>query len=162
MPIQDVPPQELVIPFGDGKYRFRLGLLQLAELQTKTGVGLGALHARVLQGRYFKVGDEAGESIGDPREGAWHIQDLTETVRLALIGGGKGWLPDGTEVKVSPVMAQDLITAYVLDRPLSEAWSLAAAILYCLIEGFKPPPGSKAPKKTAAPTKTAGSTTPGP
>lgn len=147
-----MPPQELVIPFGDGKYRFRLGLAQLAELETKTGAALGALHARVLQGRYFKVGDEEGESIGDPREGAWHIRDLTETIRLALIGGGRGWLPDGTEVAVTPVLAQDLIAAYVLDRPLSEAWTLAAAILYCLIEGYKPPAGSKAPKKAKAPT----------
>lgn len=55
--------------FGDGTYVFRLPLGQLEELQERAGVGPYKLAQRLL----------AGE---------WHTQDVIQTIRLGLIGGG--------------------------------------------------------------------------
>jgi len=55
--------------FGDGTYAFRLPLGQLEELQEKTGVGPFKLAQRMLSGE-------------------WMTQDVIQTIRLGLIGGG--------------------------------------------------------------------------
>lgn len=55
--------------FGDGTYTFRLPLGQLEELQEKTGVGPFKLAQRMLSGE-------------------WHTQDVIQTIRLGLVGGG--------------------------------------------------------------------------
>ncbi|WP_312128090.1 gene transfer agent family protein [Brevundimonas sp.] len=56
-------------PFGDGVHRFRLAIGQLEELQEKTDCGPEELWSRV--------------SLG-----TWRVQDLIQTIRLGLIGGG--------------------------------------------------------------------------
>ena len=144
------------LAFADGTYRFALGLLQIHELQTKCGVGIGAIYALVVQGR---VADDI--TVGHPAYAAYHLEDLRETIRQGLIGGGEG-LVDGLAVKVSALRANELVERYLADMPLVEQWNLAAAILYAKIEGYKPTDGSdkkKAPRKGRKPATTDGLTT---
>ena len=91
---------ELSFIWGDGEeYKFRLALRQLKELQEKTGVGPEALFRRV-------------------RSGDWFVDDLRQTIRLGLIGGG-----------LAPDRAAKLIADYVDARPLFESKMPAMAIL---------------------------------
>lgn len=122
------------LKFADGEYRFALGLKQIHELQTKCGIGIGGLYARVLQGR---VPDDP--EVGHPLYGAYHVDDLVETIRQGLIGGGEGRV-NGEPVTVTAARANELVDRYVLGDgvALSELWGLAAAILYAKIEGYGP------------------------
>ena len=140
-----MPATHIELKFADGDYLFALKLPQLAELQQKTGVGVFALYGRVLRGRY--VID--GEVVGIPHEGTAYDTDLFETIRLGLIGGGKG-LVDGKEVEVSALRARELVERYCHPAPLREAWGLAAAILTAKIEGYDPGPNVEAGEKPAA------------
>jgi Phage tail tube protein, GTA-gp10 len=131
----EYPPPYIELAFGDGKYLFKLGLAQIGELQTKTGIGIGGLYARVLRGRYPIVEGEPA-TLGMPEEADWYLDDLLQTIRLALIGGGGGTV-DEQPVTVDPTRASQLLAAYVFPaRPLNEAWNYAAAILTALIIGF--------------------------
>jgi hypothetical protein len=144
------------LKFADGEYRFALGLAQIHELQTKCGTGIGAIYARVVQGR---VTDDIG--VGHPAYAAYHLEDLRETIRHGLIGGGEG-VVDGLPVKVSPLRANELVERYLEDMPLAEQWNLAAAILYAKIEGYVPADGSdkkKARRSAKRPAATDGLTT---
>lgn len=152
------------LAFADGTYRFALYLPQLHELQKTCGIGIGGLYGRVLQGRV------AGDiTVGHPAYGQYHIDDLVETVRQGLIGGGEGYVGEGDnrrDVKVSALRANELVETYLLPMPLVDQWSLAAAILYAKVEGYEPPPDdgedkkkvTKPPKSTGR--KKGGSTTP--
>lgn len=133
------------LKFADGEYRFALGLSQIHELQTKCGIGIGGLYARVLQGR---VPDQP--EVGHPLYAAYHVDDLIETVRQGLIGGGEGRV-NREPVKVTPQRANELVDRYVLgdDVPLSDLWALAAAILYAKIEGYGPAVDEAEDKKKA-------------
>lgn len=128
------PTTALELEFADGVYLFDLKLPQLAELQEKRGVGVFALYGRVVKGRYIL----GGETIGAPAEGEAFAEDIFETIRLALIGGGKGEV-DGQEVTVSAARARSLVERYCHDAPLREPWALAAAILGARVEGYTPP-----------------------
>ncbi|KFL48253.1 hypothetical protein IL54_3682 [Sphingobium sp. ba1] len=128
------------LDFADGTYLFDLKLPQLAELQEKRKVGVFALYGRVMKGRGF-IEDvpvaitEAGEAFAE---------DLWETIRLGLIGGGAGHV-DGKDVAVSAITARRLVENYCQSAPLKESWALAAAILMARVEGYTPPkaePGS--------------------
>lgn len=128
------------MPFGDGEYLFKLPLPMIAELQRKTKTGIGSLFARVIKGRFQLID---GPSFGDPREAEYSIEDLIETIRCALIGGGTGTV-DGANVLVTPPIAQSLMAAYVYPaRPIAEAWAFAAAILSACIEGYEEPDPGK-------------------
>ena len=120
------------LEFADGQYQFALGLAQINELQNKCGDGIGAIYARVLQGR---VPENIG--VGHPAYAAFRIADLVETVRQGLIGGGKGMV-DGAEVEVGTMRANQLVSSYALQMPLARLWDLAAAVLYALFEGYEP------------------------
>lgn len=142
------------LAFADGEYRFALGLAQIHELQTKTGVGIGALYARVLQGR---VQDEIG--VGHPAYAAYHVGDLVETIRQGLIGGGEGRV-DGEVVKVSAMRANELVERYgpgAQGVALADMWALAAAILYAKIEGYAPAVDAANDKKKEESNATTGS-----
>lgn len=169
------PAAEIELEFADGTYLFRLNLPQMAELQTKCGVkafhptygevtipaAIAEIQARVLRGRYLLK--EGGTPIGLNEEAAFRVHDITETIRLALIGGGKGMV-NGEEVKVDALKAKQLVEDYVLPPvPLKAGWTVAAAILGVLLEGFTPPRKEAAaePKKARTPTR-ASSTTPAP
>lgn len=128
------PTTALELDFADGTYLFDLKLPQLAELQEKCGAGVFKIYGRVLQGRYH-FDDEV---IGFPQEGEAFSEDLFETIRLGLIGGGRG-IVDDREVVVSALTAKSLVERYVHPAPLREAWAIAAAILGARVEGYSPP-----------------------
>lgn len=120
------------LAFADGEYRFALGLAQIAEIQRKCDAGIGAIYARVLQGR---VG--ADVTVAHSGYAAYRHEDLVETVRQGLIGGGQG-VVDGQDVKVSSLRANELVERYLLALPLVEQWNLAAAVLFAKVEGYEP------------------------
>jgi hypothetical protein len=134
------------LEFADGQYLFALPLAQINELQRKTGIGIGGLFARVLKG-CARIG---GDVVLAPGQAEFYALDIIETVRHGLIGGGKG-VVNGEEVKVTPILANQMVDAYVLNRPLSESWSLAASILGACIVGYDPP--KKDPPASARATK---------
>lgn len=143
------------LAFADGEYRFALGLAQIHELQTKCKTGIGAIYARVLQGRVA-----SDPTVGHPGYAAFEVDDVVETVRQGLIGGGEG-VVNGEPVKVSPMRANQLVERYLLEMPLARQWDLAAAILYAKIEGYAPALEGADDKKKVSPTED-GSTSPAP
>ena len=144
------PTTALTLPYGNGEYLFDLKLPQLAELQEKRGAGVFKIYGRVLAGRYIFD----GEPLAIPAEGEAFAEDLVETIRLGLIGGGEG-LVDGQRVPVSALLAKTLVERYTASAPLREAWSVAAAILGARVEGYVPP---KKKARAKPVTKTSSST----
>ena len=122
--------------FADGDYLFSLNLPQILELQRLCGAGIYAIYGRTLKG-FYEIDDGQGGRLefGVPQEGDAHILDLFETVRLALIGGGRG-LVNGQEVKVDALRARQLVETYCHPAPLEETRKLAKAILFARIEGY--------------------------
>lgn len=146
------------LKFADGEYRFALPLERIDELQSKTGVGIGGLYARVLQGR--QESDPLAE--GHPAYAAYFARDLYETVRQGLIGGGEGTV-DGQPVVVTTIRANELVERYLATMPLREQWDVAAAILFACIEGYDDPEAKEEkPEAKKKVTTKAGSTTPAP
>lgn len=96
---------KITITWGDDEHIFRLPLKQLRELQDKTDVGPEALYRRV--------------SSGD-----WKVQDLRETIRLGLIGGG-----------MDEVKAAKLVHQYFDDSPILKHKPTALAILLAALLG---------------------------
>lgn len=92
--------------WADGHYRFRLPIGQLRELQEKCGAGPRVVFERL-------------------RNGMWMVDDIRETIRLGLIGGGD----------VTPIAARALVERYVDERPLSENVMAATSILLAAIVG---------------------------
>jgi hypothetical protein len=97
--------------FGDGDRDFRITPELIVELERKTGAGIGGLCRRLFAGEFRHA-------------------DVTETIRLALIGGG-----------TPPKEADALVAVYAVVRPLSEIYPLAVSILETLWFG-----GAKADK----------------
>jgi hypothetical protein len=128
------------LEWADGSYIFKLPLPQIRELETKcreaSGVasGIAAIFARVLKG-CVPVGKEV---MLAPGAAEFYVTDIIETIRQGLIGGGKG-IVDGEEIKVTPALASRLVQTYVLERPLSESWSVAASVLGACVMGYDPP-----------------------
>ena len=87
------------LDWADGTYAFRLGWGELAELQERCDAGpyvvLGRLHSH-----------------------QWRIEDISNVVRLGLIGGG-----------MEPAAALKKVRAYVEARPPLENHPFAVAIL---------------------------------
>lgn len=84
--------------FGDGEHTFHLTKPMIHELEKQCGP-IGALSNRMFARSFSQT-------------------DLSETIRLALIGGD-----------TTPKRAHELIVAYVDGRPLIETYELAAKIL---------------------------------
>lgn len=145
------------LPFANGTYRFRLTLPGIVEIQRATGAGIGAVFARLIRGRYRQRGSEEHDTFGLPNEGEFHKDDLLETIRQGLIGGGMGWV-DGVEVPVSPLKANELLLTYCFPaRPINEAWTLATAILTVAMTGYEPPDAKKkSPTKPSVTPKAKG------
>ncbi|MEH2517543.1 hypothetical protein V1279_003116 [Bradyrhizobium sp. AZCC 1610] len=85
--------------FGDGEYPFALRSAQIIELEGKCGAGIGTIAARTFAKHFSQI-------------------EITETIRLAAIGGG-----------MPPKRAAEMIAAYVADQPLIASWPLASKIL---------------------------------
>ncbi|MET3710415.1 hypothetical protein ABIC65_001095 [Sphingomonas trueperi] len=124
----------LELEFGDGSYLFDLKLPQLAELQRLREAGIFKIYGRVLRGRYFL----GGEPVAVAEDGEAFAEDLYETIRLGLIGGGRG-LVNGQEITVSALRAKQLVETYCHPAPLRECWTIAAAILGARVEGYESP-----------------------
>jgi hypothetical protein len=94
----------LTFDFADGKYAFDLTTFALLrELQEKTGSGPMAVFQRLASGQ-------------------WRVEDLHETMRLALIGGG-----------TKPADAVRLVETYVFGQPLLDSIKIAVAVLQALL-----------------------------
>ncbi|WP_084398274.1 gene transfer agent family protein [Henriciella aquimarina] len=115
---------EVTLEFADADYLFRLPLKRIAELEERCSAPIGTLWKRVCL-----TGDYKGN-------------DLIETVRLGLIGGGM----DAQE-------ARKLIERYCDQWPLAEWHSHALAILGACVEGYEvaeTTPEADSPKKQKA------------
>lgn len=93
------------ITFGDGEYDFRLAWGQLVELQEKTNAGPLFVLNRL-------------------NSGEWRIEDISNIIRLGLIGGG-----------TPPSTARTLVVRYVEERPLLENHLLAVVVLQAALMG---------------------------
>jgi len=141
------------------RYTFRISKLrlcplrQIAELQTKCGAGVGAIYARLHAGRYL---NRMNAVVLNPLEAGFKYEDITETIRLALIGGNEG-LVAGEQIQVSPTKAMQLVRDYVHSRPLLENWKVASAILSAFLIGYSDPEKTekKSPPETEATPQTA-------
>jgi hypothetical protein len=128
------------LAFADGSYTFALPLVRISELERKCGlpgppVGIGTIFGRVIKGCVY---NEKGDPMLAPGAAEFFAVDLIETIRQGLIGGGKG-IVNGEEVKVTPAIAERLMTAYVYGTPLTDSWSMAASILGACVMGYDPP-----------------------
>lgn len=107
----------VTLTWGDGDYAFRLAWGQLSELQEKCDAGPFVILERLTEGR-------------------WKVQDISNVIRLGLIGGG-----------MKPVEALKLVRSYVEDRPPMENLMFAQAILAAGVMGA---PDEDAVKKNAS------------
>lgn len=74
----------------DGAYTFALKGKQIEELQRLCNAGLGEIGQRIMSGN-------------------WYIADISQTIRMGLIGGGD----------VAPTRATELIQTYVDGCPIA-------------------------------------------
>lgn len=93
------------LAWGDGNHRFRLSIAELEELQEKCDAGPAYILTRLATQR-------------------WRTQDVFETLRLGLIGGG-----------LSPPESLALVKRYGHDRPVAESVLPAIAVLSAAIQG---------------------------
>ncbi|MBB3944703.1 hypothetical protein GGQ73_000628 [Rhizobium skierniewicense] len=91
--------------WADGTYSFRLAWGQLAELQEKCDAGPYVVLQRL-------------------HSGSWRIEDITNIIRLGLIGAG-----------LQPAAALKLVRAYVEDHPPMENLIPAQVILSASLMG---------------------------
>lgn len=91
-----------VVTWADGEYPVRLGIAQLRELQEKCDAGPMWIYERLTLNAH----------------NGWLNQDIRETVRLGLIGGG-----------MKPADALSLVKRYIDDRPAMESLVVAQAVL---------------------------------
>lgn len=112
--------------WGDGPQRFRLPIGQLRELQDKCDSGPGRILARL-----------GGID--------WKIDDIRETIRLGLIGGGK-----------TPTEAYTLVSRYIdaRDGGLMESRQHAQIILMKALVGDQSDPVGEHPKAGTTPPVT--------
>jgi hypothetical protein len=91
--------------FGDGEHDFTLTPAMVLELEAVTGAGIGGLFRRMIANDF-------------------RAKEITETIRLGLIGGGE-----------APEIAARLVDTYVPATGLIESYSLALSILEALMSG---------------------------
>jgi hypothetical protein len=87
------------LDWADGSHSFRLGWGELAELQEKTNAGPYVVLQRLINHE-------------------WRIEDISNVLRLGLIGGGK-----------TPEQALKLVRRYVEIRPPLENVPYATGVL---------------------------------
>jgi len=101
--------------FGDAERDFILTDMALInELERKTGVGIGALCMKVFAGNFT-------------------LAEISETIRLAMIGGG-----------TTPAEADALTKTYTVTPSLMASHALAVTILDRLYSGEPKDPDAKA------------------
>lgn len=110
----------VTLTWADGEHRFRLAIGQLRELQEKCDAGPAEVLARLSSGK-------------------WRLDDVRETLRLGLIGGG-----------LSPGDAHRLTVRYVDERPWLENVQPAQAVLMAALVGAPEEPVGKGAAAEAA------------
>lgn len=105
--------------FGDGFQTFCLTDEMIAELERIEGAGIGALYLRIASAQF-------------------NVAEMTEILRLGLIGGG-----------MQPEQAKALVETYARNRPLGELFPLALDVLDARWSG-KPQLEAAAPAEVAA------------
>ena len=128
------------LDFADGRYLFKLGMRQICELEEKCKCGIGEIAARCLSGYHGDLGAETADL-------KFSVYDVTETIRLGLVGGKTGWVNDD-EIIVKPHDAKAMVDRYVMDQPLIDGWNLACVILLTCIHGYEPPKKKVAENQT--------------
>lgn len=116
--------------WGSGLHKFRLGLDEARELQIKTGVGPYRLMRRIA-------------------DGDWMIDDLRETIRIGMIGGG-----------AAPGAAMNEIRIYFDKQPKTKHIEPALRILHAFHIGVDDEPvgtagngsGKQEARETMTPT----------
>ncbi|MBO9100001.1 MULTISPECIES: gene transfer agent family protein [unclassified Rhizobium] len=106
------------LAFADGDYPFRLSWGNLVELQEQLDAGPYAVLNRLNS-------DE------------WKVQDISQIIRLGLIGGDKD---------LHPVKARKLVERYVEERPPLENLPLARVILMTALFGAPDEPAGAGAK----------------
>ena len=92
--------------FGDGEYTFAFPSRDLIEeLERQTGKPVGALFWRL-------------------RNHDFAFADILQVIRLGLIGGGS-----------TPANADQLVSVYVIGRPLAESFAVALGTMSALFFG---------------------------
>jgi hypothetical protein len=109
------------VVFADGEYDFRLAWGQLVELQEKCDAGPLFILNRL-------------------NSGEWRIEDISNVIRLGLIGGG-----------LKPSEARTLTVRYVEERPLLENHMLAVVVLQAALMGSPEEPVGE--REAASPTE---------
>jgi hypothetical protein len=89
----------IALDWADGTHQFRLAWAEIAELQEKCNAGPYEILQRLTTGR-------------------WRIEEISNVIRLGLIGGG-----------MEPIPALKLVRAYVEARPPFENLMHAQAIM---------------------------------
>lgn len=113
---------EIALPFADGEYLFRLPIKRIIEIEAKSGP-IDLVKHRLMAG-------------------GWSIHDVVETIRQALIGGGKGQV-NGAPVEVTSLRANSLIDNYIDGHAIAEHHLTAKAIIAALYIGYTPPGAAK-------------------
>jgi hypothetical protein len=118
---------------GDGEHRFRLALGELRKLEERRGTGPLALLARLVQGD-------------------WRVDDVIDTLRFGLIGGGK-----------TDQEAAALLRAFVEPQPLARHALTAALVLGAALHGAPDDPiAEPADSQSEAPPAASGAASPSP
>lgn len=119
------------LDWADGTYTFRLGLAEIEELEEKRDLSIFTLTSRL------------HKDVRAPR-----LKDISETLRLGLIGGG-----------MKPVDALAKVRRYVDERPLDESRDVAYSVALAALARVHPGElGTEAGEAEAA--KPNGSTSP--
>jgi hypothetical protein len=103
------------LTFGDGRHDFNIAPIgSMLELQDNCDAGPAEIFSRL-------------------RNGLWRVNDVRETIRIGLIGGG-----------MKPVDALKLVDRYVGGpRPWSESVPVASSILLAALVGVPDDPVGK-------------------
>ncbi len=106
---------EIELTWGDGPHKFNIAKIKsVLELEEKCEAGIAEIFQRI-------------------RSDRWHINDVRETLRISLIGGG-----------MTPDKALSLINRYCDDRPWAESLQPAMLIIMAAMVGV---PGDEVGKK---------------
>jgi hypothetical protein len=112
---------EIELNWGDGLHKFNVAKIKsVLELEEKCDAGIAEIFQRI-------------------RDSRWKINDVRETLRIGLIGGG-----------ATPDSALRLINRYCDDRPLAESLQPAILIIMAAMLGVPGDvPGKKAETERA-------------
>lgn len=112
---------QIELNWGDGTHQFNIAKLKcVLELEEKCDAGIAQIFKRVM-------------------DGTWKMNDIRETLRLGLIGGG-----------MPPTKALPLISRYVDDRPWQESLQPAMAVLLAAMVGVQGDEVGKKPETEQA------------